>query len=93
MGTIKFTRSDRRRLAALQAAKKHNMHMQQHRRERREELLRKCAPAAWLNRLTQEIDETMRTMEFQELEISELLDKQYAARKEARGYGETRFFD
>lgn len=81
MEEIKFTRSDRRRLAALLAAKQHHLHMQQHRRERRDELLRKRAPSAWLNRLTEEIAETIAVIERQELEIGELLDKQYAARK------------
>lgn len=76
---MSFTNADRRQLKQLLAKKQEQLHMLQHRHDRRMELLGKRAPAAWLNRISAEINEDIHGLERLELKIGELMDRQCAA--------------
>ena len=77
-------RAEKKRMKRLAIERGRLLRETAHKIDRRLMLVKRHAPAEWLNRLTDEIHEHQRTLELVELELSDLLDRDYAARKAAR---------
>lgn len=78
-------REERKRMKQLTIDRGVLLRETAHKIDRRLMLVKRHAPAEWLNRLTDEIRANQRKLELVELELSDLLDRDYAARKAARG--------
>lgn len=78
-------RAERKRMKQLTIDRGVLLRETAHKIDRRLMLVKRHAPAEWLNRLTDEIHDNQRKLELVELELSDLLDRDYAARKAARG--------
>ena len=78
-------RAERKRMKQLTIDRGVMLRETAHKIDRRLMLVKRHAPAEWLNRLTDEIHDNQRKLELVELELSDLLDRDYAARKAARG--------
>lgn len=77
-------RAERKRMKHLSTERGRLLRETAHKIDRRLMLVKRHAPAEWLNRLTDEIHDLQRALELVELELSDLLDRDYAARKAAR---------
>ena len=78
-------RAERKRMKQLTIDRGVLLRETEHKIDRRLMLVKRHAPAEWLNRLTDEIHDNQRKLELVELELSDMLDRDYAARKAARG--------
>lgn len=78
-------RAERKRMKHLTIDRGVLLRETAHKIDRRLMLVKRHAPAEWLNRLTDEIHDNQRKLELVELELSDLLDRDYAARKAAQG--------
>lgn len=79
-----LSRAERNRMKALKLKQRHLLHDIAHKIDRRLALVRRYAPAEWLNRLTDEINARRHLLGLIELELGDLLDCEWAARREAR---------
>lgn len=77
-------RAERKHMKRLAIERSRLLRETAHKIDRRLMLVKRHAPAEWLNRLTDEIHDLQRALELVELELSDLLDRDYAARKAAR---------
>ena len=76
-------RAERKRMKQLTIDRGVLLRETAHKIDRRLMLVKRHAPAEWLNRLTDEIHDNQHKLELVELELSDLLDCDYAARKAA----------
>lgn len=75
-----LSRSERRQVKALKVKQLLLLHDIAHKIDRRLELVRKYAPVEWLNRLTDEIDSGRHLLGLVEMELNDLLDREWASR-------------
>lgn len=78
-----LSRAERSRMKALMIKRRDLLTDTSQKITRRMELVHRRAPAEWLNRLTDEIHGRQRLLELVELELSDLMDRDWLARKAA----------
>lgn len=79
-----LSRAEYRRMRVLKRRQLHLLHDIAHKIDRRLELVRRYAPVEWLNRLTDEINARRHLLGLVEMELGDLLDQEWAARRKEK---------